>query len=40
LKSIPDGDIADGHFFGHSWKYFPVIIFGHDFVVSSFRYSI
>ena len=39
LKSVSDGNIADGHFFGHSWKYFPVIIFGHDFVKPSFHGS-
>jgi hypothetical protein len=36
LKPIPDGDIADGHFIWHSWKYFPVIVFGHNEGISPF----
>jgi hypothetical protein len=29
LKSVANGDVAEGHFSGHSRKDFPIIIFGH-----------
>ncbi len=30
LETVPDGDVAQGHFFGHARKDFPIIVFGHD----------
>ena len=29
LKTVPDGDVAYGHFLGHPRKYFPIVMFSH-----------
>ena len=31
LKAVPDRDVAERHFSGHSRENFPIIVFGHDF---------